>query len=230
MNSLPAALALSLRQLGDPAILKVLVKTTLITLAIFLAGGAVFYVAIGAALASITSVDFGGLGALAAVAVTLVAGWFLFRVVALFILQFFAEDVVRAVEARHYPQAAGSLRKLSFRQEMRSALRSLLRTVLANGLALPIAGVLILSGIGPFLVFFAVNAFLVGRELQDVVWLPHRADPAEIAPMNAATGFLLGGTVVALLAIPFVNLLAPIIGAAAATHMVHRAREKVPDA
>ena len=35
MNSLPAALALSLRQLGDPAILKVLVKTTLITLAIF---------------------------------------------------------------------------------------------------------------------------------------------------------------------------------------------------
>ena len=44
MMSLPAALALSVRQLGDPAILKVLFKTALATLAIFAAGGAGLYV------------------------------------------------------------------------------------------------------------------------------------------------------------------------------------------
>jgi uncharacterized protein involved in cysteine biosynthesis len=35
---------------------------------------------------------------------------------------------------------------------------------------------------------------------------------------------LLGGAVAGLLTIPFVNLLAPLLGAAAATHLVHRAR------
>ena len=37
-----------------------------------------------------------------------------------------------------------------------------------------------------------------------------------------ATRFVLGAIVVALLTIPFVNLVAPIIGAAMATHLVHR--------
>jgi uncharacterized protein involved in cysteine biosynthesis len=31
----------------------------------------------------------------------------------------------------------------------------------------------------------------------------------------------LGGAVVALLTVPFVNLVAPVLGAAAATHLVH---------
>ena len=96
--------------------------------------------------------------------------------------------------------------------------------------ALPVAGVLLVTGVGAPAVFWAVNAFLIGRELRDMVWLRHRADKGEIAPMGGLNRFLLGGAVVALLAIPFVNLLAPIIGAASATHMVHRAREKAPDA
>tara|TARA_A100001391_G_scaffold183526_2_gene150808 strand:+ start:58 stop:750 length:693 start_codon:yes stop_codon:yes gene_type:complete len=230
MMSLPTALALSLRQLGDPAILKVFVKTTLITLAIFAVGGAGLYVLVERAIDNVTSADTFGMGALVAAVGMILAGWFLFRVVALFVLQFFAEDVVRAVEAKHYPQASHSVRKIPLPEELRNALRSLARTLFANGLALPVAGLLILSGIGPFIVFFAVNAFLLGRELQDLAWLPHRADPAELAPMSAAARFLLGGTVVALLAIPFINLLAPILGAASATHMVHRAREKDIDA
>jgi uncharacterized protein involved in cysteine biosynthesis len=42
------------------------------------------------------------------------------------------------------------------------------------------------------------------------------------------TRFLLGGAIAALLAVPFANLLAPVLGAAAATHLVHlglRARD-----
>ncbi len=226
MNSLPAALALSLRQLGDPAILKVLLKTGLMTLAIFLAGGAALYVAAERAIDSLTTTDTSGLGALVAAAGMVLAGWFLFRVVALFVLQFFAEDVVRAVEAKHYPRAAHTVRDIPLAEEVGNALRSLLRTVLANAAALPIAGLLLVTGIGAAAVFWAVNAFLIGRELRDMVWLRHRADTYEIAPMGGANRFLLGGVVVALLAIPFINLLAPIIGAAAATHMVHRAREK----
>ena len=230
MNSLPAALALSLRQLGDPAILKVLVKTTLITLAIFAALAVIGGYALDAL--------FEGTGLFAGfeytylltTIVAILAGWFLFRVVTLFVLQFFAEDVVRAVEAKHYPQAAHTVRDIPLGEEIDNASRSLLRTVLANAAALPVAGVLLVTGVGAPAVFWAVNAFLIGRELRDMVWLRHRADKGEIAPMGGLNRFLLGGAVVALLAIPFVNLLAPIIGAASATHMVHRAREKAPDA
>ena len=86
MMSLPAALALSVRQLGDPAILKVLFKTALATLAIFTAGGAGLYVLVERAIDSVTSADTFGMGALVAAAGMVLAGWFLFRVVALFVL------------------------------------------------------------------------------------------------------------------------------------------------
>ena len=55
----------------------------------------------------------------------IIAGWFLFRVVALFVLQFFAEDVVRAVEAKHYPHAAHGVRDIPFTEEIGNALRGL---------------------------------------------------------------------------------------------------------
>ena len=230
MNSLPAALALSLRQLGDRAILGVLFKTALITLGIFLAGGAALYVGVERAIDSFPQADTSAFGALVAAVGMIIAGWFLFRVVALFVLQFFAEDVVRAVEAKHYPHTAHGVRDIPFTEEIGNALRSLVRTVLANAAALPVAALLLFTGIGAAAVFWAVNAFLIGRELRDMVWIRHRSDPAERAPMGGVNRFLLGGVVVALLAVPFINLLAPIIGAAAATHMVHRARQRVPNA
>ena len=230
MNSLPTALALSLRQLGDPAIIGVLIKTTLITLAIFAGLAIVGGYALDAALGDMGLFAGFEYTYLLTTIVAILAGWFLFRVVALFVLQFFAEDVVRAVEAKHYPRAAHTVRDIPLAEEIGNASRSLLRTVLANAAALPLAGVLLVTGVGAPAVFWAVNAFLIGRELRDMVWLRHRIDNAEGPPIGGLNRFLLGGTVVAMLAIPFVNLLAPILGAAAATHMVHRAREKGPDA
>ena len=180
-------------------------------LAIFLLGGVALYVGFETAIDSATGMETGGLGALAAAAGTLVAGWFLFRVVALFVLQFHADEVVRAVEARHYPQSANAARQLGFGEEMGHALRSLGRTLLANVLALPVAGLLLATGLGAAAVFVAVNALLVGRELQDAVWLRYRDQAGERAPLGAGTRFLLGLVVVGVLAIPFLNLLAPIL-------------------
>jgi uncharacterized protein involved in cysteine biosynthesis len=102
--------------------------------------------------------------------------------------------------------------------------------LLANLLALPVALALLVTGAGPAIVFWVVNAVLLGRELQDMVWLRHRQDSREVAPIGRLERFLLGGATVALLAIPFLNLLAPIIGAASATHMVHRGSKETIDA
>lgn len=226
MTTLPRALALALGQLGDPAILRVLGKSLLLTLAVFaLFGGALLY-ALYHALIAYGVAYSAELGALAALLLTVIAGWLLFRIVALFVLQFFADEVVRAVEARHYPAHAASARSLPFAEELSNSLRAAGRALLVNLLALPVALALLVTGVGTALVFWAVNAFLLGRELQDMVWLRHRRHAQEIAPIRGATRFALGGMVAALLAIPFVNLLAPIVGAASATHLVHRARQE----
>ena len=71
------------------------------------------------------------------------------------------------------------------------------------------------------MVFWAVNAWLLGRELVDMVWLRHRPAPGAPAPVGKAERFLLGGAIAALFMVPFANLLAPVLGAAAATHLVH---------
>ncbi|MBX7541578.1 EI24 domain-containing protein [Qipengyuania sphaerica] len=224
MMSLPRALALSFSQLGDPAILKVLGKSLMITLAIFLVLGWAASFGFEAFFVWAGMEGGGGAGALLAILATLIGAWLLFRFVALFVLQFFAEDVVRAVETRHYPQEAGNARSLALREEMANGIKSTTRAVLANIIALPFAALLLVTGIGTAILFWAVNAFLLGRELQDMVWLRHRQDETEIAPLGQGRRFVLGGAIAGLLMVPFLNLLAPVLGAASATHMVHRGR------
>ncbi|OBX20042.1 hypothetical protein A9995_05780 [Erythrobacter sp. QSSC1-22B] len=223
MTSLPRALALSIGQLGDPAILRILGKSLALTLAIFAALGWGASFAFDAALESLGVAKGSGFGTLLAVLAVLIAGWLLFRLVALAVLQFFAEDVVRAVEARHYP-AAAAVPELSFGTALRNSARSTGRALLVNLAVSPIALVLLFTGVGAALVFWLANAVLLGRELQDMVWLRHRQALDDTAPIGAPTRFVLGGLVAALLAEPFVNFLAPVLGAASATHLVHRGR------
>lgn len=229
MTSLPRAFALALGQLGDPAILRVLGKTLAITLAIFALVGAGFWWALDAAIESWPIGDLradysNAVAGIVAISVGLVAAWLLFRIVALAVLQFFAEDVVRAVETKHYPHQAALARSLPFAESLRHSTLATLRALLANLIALPVAALVAVTGIGAPLVFLLVNAVLVGRELQDMVWLRHRAGAEEASPLSAPTRIALGGAVAAMLMIPFVNLLAPVIGAASATHLVHRGR------
>lgn len=216
-----SAFSLAFRQLGDPAVLRVLGKSLLLTLLIVaLLGTGLWWLAErGLAMAGLEQ----GRGILALIGVV-IAGWLLWRIVALAVLQFFADEVVEAVEARHYPEALRNARKLGWREELGQGLGGAGRAVFWNLAALPVALILLITGVGPPLVFYLVNAVLLGRELQDMVWLRHRHAPDAGSPLTSADRVMLGGAVAALLAVPFVNLLAPLLGAAAATHLVHRAR------
>lgn len=226
MGAVFKSLALAVGQLGDAAILRLLAKTVAITLAIFVALGALLFQLLLSAAAYL------GLNAgyeatyLVTVLITLIAGWLLFRIVALAVLQFFADEVVIVVERRHYPQAAETARKLPFHQDFSNSLRGTGRALLFNALALPVAAILLFTAIGPAIVFLLVNAILLGRELTEMGWLRHR--PAETAPspVSRLDRLLLGGAVAGLMVVPFINLLAPIIGAAAGTHLVQLSRMK----
>lgn len=221
MASLPAALAKAVSQLGDPAIMRVLIKTIVITLVVFGIAGLGLIFAVRAVSGQVeVGVDEQFLTILAILAAIL-GGWLLFRVVALAVVQFFADDIVGAVEAKHYPARSRQRVNLSWHEEMGQSVRAAGRALGVNLLALIAAIPLLFTAIGPAVVFWIANGWLLGRELQDMVWLRHRKSADEPAPLGGLECFALGGIITALLAIPFINLLAPIIGAASATHLVH---------
>lgn len=220
------ALPLAIGQLTDPKILRVLAKSLLVTLAICVAAGLLF----AAALRHYWAQQADGLhqdhivvlGGLIVLLVTLIG----FRAVAVPVLGIFADEVVEAVEARHYPQALREARRVSFATALRLGVRSAARLLLVNLLALPLYAVLLVTAIGPFVAFLAINAVLTGRDLGEMVAVRH-LDAAQLAGWLRDTRLeraLLGAAATALFAVPVANLLAPIVGASLATHMFHRRR------
>ena len=225
MGSVFAALAKAFGQLADPAILKVAIKSIALTVLIFVALGFGLYFALDWLLARFDwQVD--GLAAAAAAIMAVLGFWFLFRVVALAVLQFFADEVVVAVERRHYLTLAETARSLPFHRDMANSLRGLGRALFFNLLALPLAILLLFTGFGPALVFLAVNAVLLGRELTDMAWLRHSGGRTDGNPVSRGQRWMLGGTIAAMMLVPFANLLAPIVGAAAGTHLAHDAMRR----
>ncbi|WDA42449.1 EI24 domain-containing protein [Erythrobacter sp. BLCC-B19] len=229
MSAVLAAMMKAIGQLGDRAVVAVLVKSVAVTLVLFAVAGAGLYAAIPLMAESewfaalIPPVIGGPLLIAAMVLVALVAFWLLFRVVALMVLQFFADEVVAAVEARHYPALAERARPLPLAREVSLALRGLLRVLGYNLLALPLAVLLLFTAIGPGLVFLGVNAVLMGREFTDMAWVRHCGPGGERAnPVPWGERVLLGAGVAGLMLVPLVNFLAPVIGAAAGTHLVLR--------
>lgn len=239
MTAVLSALAKAFGQLGDGRVFAVLARTAALTVLIFAAFGGLLYLGLVYAFEA-SGISGGGFAeAATAFLIAAISFWFLFRVVALAVLQFFADEIVVAVEERHYPEAARRARKLRFREDLANSLRGIGRTVGVNLLALPLAAVLLVTGIGPALVFLAANAWLLGRELTDMAWLRHRTrqadgDAAGQNPVPKGQRILLGFIVAGIMLVPFANFLAPILGAAAGTHLAHtamaRGQRRVADA
>jgi CysZ protein len=218
------ALSLTISQLGDPRILRVFGLSLLMSLLLCAVLG------LGLAEGVRYGLDRFGAGpasewehaalVIGGVALAMLA----FRAVAVPVMGVFGDSVVAAIEAKHYPQAAGQARAAPLWLSARLGLASLARVVLINLLALPVYIFFIFTAIGPLILFMAVNAILLGRDLAEMVAVRH-------LPLDEARGWLranrlqyglLGLIVTGLFLIPFINLVAPIIGAGAATHLFHR--------
>ena len=221
------AFTLSLAQLGDRRILAVLVKSILLTLVIFAAAAAlVGWLITGTNPCGIGPLDWnctieGGSGLALALILGAASLWFLFPAVAIGVLGIFGDDVVEAVEERHYPAAAASAKAPTAAEGMALGLRSAGRILLWNLCAVPFYILLLFTAIGPFILFFAINAVALGRDLGEMVAVRRHRGPELHAWLAATRGrrALLGLVVTFLFMIPFANLLAPVIGAAMATHL-----------
>ena len=224
------SLLLALGQLGDPPILRVFAKSMALTLLIFAVVGIGVWWGTQAMLATwlgAQSADMSaGIAALFALFVTALALWLVFRVVAIAVVGIFADDVVAAVETRHYPAALATARPVPFARGVAMGLRSALRVVLVNLVMLPVYVALLVTGIGTAAAFFVVNGWLLGRDLGDMVAARHM-DAGAMRGWRATTRlrrFVLGLANTGLFVVPVLNIAAPVLGAAMATHDYHANR------
>jgi CysZ protein len=229
-----ASLFLSIGDLADRRILGVLVQSLLVTLLIFVVAG----VGIGSLLdgsdpCSLVGADACELGAstsgLGAVALTLLAMWLLFPAIALGVIGAFVERISTVIEARHYPQAAARARSAGIAEGLLLGLRSAGRVLLYNLIALPLYILLLVTGVGTPIAFMIVNGIAFGADLGEMVASRHGDRAGRSTWMCGSRGgrMLIGTAVTALFLVPFVNLLAPVLGAAMMTHFYHRGRDAI---
>jgi uncharacterized protein involved in cysteine biosynthesis len=218
------AFALAFAQLLDPRVVKLAIVSVIVTLAIY--GLLIAGLVTGLSHAEISAVPWldslarwgGGLGAV-------LLATLLFPGVVTAVMSLWQEQVIAAVEARHYPglpppQPAGLAASLG------AALRLLGLTLAVNLALLPLyLALLFLPPLNAAL-FAAANGLLLGREYADAVAL-RRLSPAGAAALRrqGRARFWLGGTATALLlTVPGVNLIAPVVATAAFVHLVESLR------
>ena len=223
------AFLLSLGQLTDRPVLSVFLKSLAVTLLLFAAAGIGLWFALDATFDTYAAHWQDESGIFAAVATALLlagAWWLLFRAIAVAVIGLFGDEVVAAVESRYYPAAHAAARPVPLARSLAMGLGSAGRAIGVNLLLLPAYLLLIVTGVGTPILFFAVNGWLLGRDLGDMVAARHMpaAQLSEWRKGTTARRFALGLIGTGLFVVPVLNLVAPVLGAAMATHVFHRGR------
>jgi hypothetical protein len=223
------AFILALSDLSDRRILTILLQALAITAIIFLLFGALLIWSLtGAdpcAWVGAGSCPLGGLaGGGSAVAATVIGAWLLFPVVAVGVVTCFADRIAAAVELRHYPDAAAIAQPVGIGRGIGMGLRSASRLLLFNLLAAPFYLLLLVTGVGPFVLFVIVNGVAFGRDLAELAAARHGDRQSRRAWLKSTRGEqnLMGTMVSAMFLIPLFNLVAPVVGTAMAIHLFHR--------
>jgi CysZ protein len=210
------ALLLGLRQLADPATGRLLLRCvllTLTTLVALIAGVAALL--FGLDLTGYTWLD--PILATAGSALVLVLAWLLFPIVVALTLGLFAEDVIRLVERRHYPDLPAAP-GMSLAAQTYAGARFVLVALLLNLVALPFY--LVPGANLP--IYLGLNGYLLGREYFELV-AGQRLGLREVAELRRRRRgrlWLAGVAIAAMLIIPVFNLIAPVVAIAFMVHLV----------
>jgi len=216
----------SLGQLTDPRVMKVLLKSILVAIGIFVAA-----TLLASWLTSlIPETGTGWLDSLLDPLINIgtplamvIAGYFIFPALVTMALGFYLDDIVDAVENRYYPGRPAS-RQVGTMEDIWIGVRLLILMVFVS---LPVTLVLTVTGflapIAPF-VYLGLNGFFLGREYFEIVAIRHMTrDLVDQRRKERGLVVWFGGLILAgLFFVPVVNLLAPVLGAALFTHVVQR--------
>jgi CysZ protein len=216
-------------QLPEPAFRGVLIKSLLLTAALYVALLVLAFVVVP----PLIHFDWSWLEWLAeaaGLAVFLVAGFLLFPAVATLFVSLFLEEIAEAVERRFYPSDPAG-KSTDAATAFALSLRFTVVLVLLNLLVLPIY---LLGMIFPPLnvvVFYGLNGYLLSREYFELVSSRHLPPDGMRRLRRSEQGrLILTGIVIAfLLTVPIVNFVAPLLATAAMVHVFKdlRARHSV---
>ncbi|WP_020398734.1 EI24 domain-containing protein [Kordiimonas gwangyangensis] len=154
--------------------------------------------------------------------VAIIGSYILFPAISTTVMGFLTDKIALAVEEEYYPNRIGS-RKVSGLEVVLGSLQLMAMVIIINLIALIPYILLIFTIGGTFLLFVAVNGLLLGREYFEMVAIRHM-DAREVRRFRKRYSgkIFIGGAMIAVLfAIPFVNILAPIVGTAMMTHIYH---------
>ncbi len=227
---IPGALGDALRQLPSAAFLRLLAGALLVTLVLtgpFL----VLFAAIAWLVELVTpaslslpwlgEVSFLGVFTQGLVSKTSWIFWtYVMAPVAIAVMGLFLESVVEAVEARHYP-ALARVRARSLREMLGYSVRFFLMMLAVSLAALFVS---LFAGFLAPVVFVAANGYLIGREYYETVALRRlgEGEARRRVRANLPVLWVLGAMLALALNLPWVNLVVPLVGVAAFTHLYHR--------
>ena len=216
----------ALSQFGDPRFRKVLFKGIGLAVATLFVISAAFLWFVGAIMpdsftlpwiGTITWID--NVLNWSAVPLVIAMSAFLMVPVASAMTGIFLDDVAQAVEDDHYP-ALGPARRTPVTEIIGDTIRFLGVIVGANLVAL-----IFYIFFTPFapLIFWSLNGFLLGREYFQMVAIRRmsRKDADQLRKTHRGRVWFTGSLMAIPLSIPIVNLLVPVLGAAAFTHLFH---------
>ncbi|MEM7490328.1 MAG: EI24 domain-containing protein [Pseudomonadota bacterium] len=222
-----APILAAIGQIGDPAFRSVLLRGVGLSVALLVGFSALFvWLArwlVGPSvtlpwIGTITWLD--DVAGFALVPVLLVASVFLMVPVASAFTGLFLDRIADAVEAEHYPNLPAP-RRQGWGEMLTETAQFLGIVIGANLLAL--IAYLAFAPVALF-IFWAVNGFLLGREYAQLVAARHltRAEAVGFRARHRRRIWLTGVLMAIPLSVPVLNLLVPVVGAAAFTHLYHR--------
>lgn len=207
----------ALSQLDDPVFLGVVVRSVLLSIVGFV------LLLVGSTWVVHEMLQAGGwLGWAAGIAGGLLVvglAWWLFVPVALAVTTLFSDRICAAVEARHYPGLARPRGAPIAVQAWDGAVLGL-QVLAFQSVALALA--LLLPGIG-LMLGWAVTGWAIGRGLFVATAMRRMGRAEALALYGRVRGpVLVQGLILALAStVPFVNLLVPVLGLAALTHVLN---------
>ena len=221
------ALTLAWGDLFRPRIMGVVALGVALTIGLFLAlqAGALWAIRLFApehlTLPWIGQIPVGGALSWGSLVLLPLMGFFLMAPVAAAFSGLFAESVAEAVEDTHYPQAKGL--PVAFWDGLLESAALLGAVLLVSLLTLVLTPFL-----GPlaWLVFYGGNGWLLGREFFQMAASRHLRPPQATALRRRLSGQVtaLGILIALLLTVPVLNILVPVLAAAAFTHLFHLTR------
>jgi len=211
----------TLSQLGDPGLRKIAVLTVFLgIMSIACCGGLSWWL-----LTNIGILGFGFLDSLVpwiGASLILVVGLIFFPSTIMLISSFFTDKIVTCVEIKYYPERVGTIH-VPIAGSIKSSLVLIVIAGVLNICLIPFYALgLVLPGLS-FVIFYAANGYLIGRELFEAAATRHYSQ-SKTKKLRRKYFFRItfGGAMITFLGtIPIINLIAPVFGVCFMVHCFH---------